>query len=268
MQGRMEGKKALITGAARGIGEAIARLFHREGAIVIISDILENQGRLVADDLGEGAYFCSLNVKNEGEWKILSEKITLDFGGLDVLVNNAGITGFMETTGLHNVEDVDFASWQEVIDVNLNGTMLGCKYGIRWIKRKGGGSIINISSRSGIVGIPGVAAYAASKAAIRNHTKPVALYRAENRYQIRCNSIHPAAVLTPMWDSVLGEGKERDTAILSIEKGIPLGKFGRPQDVAYAALFLALDESPYITGTELHVDGGILAGAEARPERH
>ena len=267
MKGRLESKTALITGAARGIGEAIARLFHREGAIVIITDILEDRGKALAQELGEAAFFCPLNVKNEGEWKIISDKIIIEFGGLDILVNNAGITGFLETPGPHDIENVDFESWNEVIDVNLNGTMLGCKYAIKWMKRKGVGSIINISSRSGIVGIPGAAAYAASKAGIRNHTKSVALHCAEKRYNIRCNSIHPAAIMTPMWNAMLGEGEMRKKIIQSVENGIPLGKFGEPEDVAYAALFLASEESKYITGIELNVDGGILAGAEARPEK-
>lgn len=268
MKGRLKGKIALITGSARGIGEAVARLFHREGAIVIITDILENQGKALAQELGEGAFFCPLNVRYEGEWKIISEKIIIEFGGLDILVNNAGITGFLETPGPHDIENVDYESWNEVMEVNLNGTMLGCKYGIKWMKRKGAGSIINISSRSGIVGIPGAAAYAASKAGIRNHTKSVALHCAEKGYNIRCNSIHPAAIMTPMWDAMLGEGEMRKAIIKSVEYGIPMGKFGEPIDVAYAALFLATEESKYITGIELNVDGGILAGAEARPENY
>jgi NAD(P)-dependent dehydrogenase (short-subunit alcohol dehydrogenase family) len=129
-----------------------------------------------------------------------------------------------------------------------------------------GGSIINISSRSGIVGIPGAVAYASSKAAVHNHTKSVALYCAEKGYDIRCNSIHPAAIMTPMWDAMLGEGEQRAQIIKNVEAGIPLGKFGEPEDVAYAALYLATNESKYVTGTELHIDGGILAGSEARPE--
>jgi 3(or 17)beta-hydroxysteroid dehydrogenase len=267
MAKRLENKIALITGAARGIGESIARIFHREGAILILTDILEERGRFLANELGESAFFCPLNVKNEWEWKIISEKIIIEFGGLDILVNNAGITGFMETSGPHDVEHVDVGSWSEVMSVNLNGTMLGCKYAINWMKRKGGGSIINISSRSGIVGIPGAAAYAASKAAVRNHTKSVALHCAQKGYNIRCNSIHPAAIMTPMWDTMLGEGEIQRQIIKQVEAGIPLGHFGEPSDVAYAALFLASDESKYVTGIELNIDGGILAGAEAQPEK-
>ncbi len=142
--------------------------------------------------------------------------------------------------------------------------MLGCKYAIRLMKKKGG-SIVNISSRSGIVGIPGAVAYAASKAAVRNHTKSVALYCAENKYSIRCNSVHPAAIMTPMWDAMLGQGAERNKMIEDIELGIPLGHFGEPLDIAYGILYLASDESKYITGIELTIDGGILAGSEAKP---
>ncbi|RZS97781.1 NAD(P)-dependent dehydrogenase (short-subunit alcohol dehydrogenase family) [Cecembia calidifontis] len=266
MNKRLENKIALITGAARGIGAAIARKFHQEGAVVIVTDILDTKGKVLVAELGERAYYFHLNVKYEHEWKDMSKIIITEFGGLDVLVNNAGITGFLETNGPHDAEMVDLDSWTEVMAVNLNGSMLGCKYAIDWMKRKGGGSIINISSRSGIVGIPGAAAYAASKAAVRNHTKSVALHCAEKGYHIRCNSIHPAAIMTPMWDVMLGEGEVRDLIIASVEKGIPMGHFGQPEDVAYAALYLASVESKYVTGIELNVDGGILAGAEAKPE--
>ncbi len=189
-----------------------------------------------------------------------------DWERVDVLVNNAGITGFLEVPGPFDPEHADLGSWEEVHRVNLTGVMLGCKYGIALMK-EGGGSIVNISSRSGIVGIPGAAAYASSKAAVRNHTKTVALYCAEQGYGIRCNSLHPAAIMTPMWDAMLGEGEQRARIIREVEAGIPLGKFGEPEDVAYAALYLAADESKYVTGTELHIDGGILAGSEAKPDQ-
>jgi 3(or 17)beta-hydroxysteroid dehydrogenase len=258
---RLENKIALITGASRGIGASIARLFVEEGAKVILTDILDQEGEKLSQELGDSARYTHLNVKNETAWKLVYEKILVDFGGLDILVNNAGITGFLETTGPFDVETVHLDSFREVMEVNLNGTVLGCKYAIPLMKPMGGGSIVNISSRSGLVGIPGAAAYAASKAAVRNHTKSVALYCAEKKYSIRCNSIHPAAILTPMWDAMLGEGESRKKLMAEIENGIPMGKFGEPKDVAYAALFLASDESKYITGIELNVDGGILAGA-------
>jgi 3(or 17)beta-hydroxysteroid dehydrogenase len=181
-------------------------------------------------------------------------------------VNNAGVTGFLETAGPFDAENVDLASWDEVHLVNSTGTMLGCKYAIKLMKERGG-SIVNISSRSGVVGISGAVAYASSKAAVRNHTKSVALYCAENGYRIRCNSIHPAAIMTPMWDAMLGEGEQRDKMVESVEAGIPLGHFGEPLDVAYGALYLASDESKYVTGIELTIDGGILAGSQASPKR-
>ena len=133
--------------------------------------------------------------------------------------------------------------------------------------KENGGSIVNISSRSGMVGISGAVAYAASKAAIRNHTKSVALYCAEKKYNIRCNSIHPAAIMTPMWDPVLGKNEQRKKVIEAIESGIPLGHFGKPNDVAYGALYLASEESGYVTGIELTIDGGILAGSDSSLEK-
>ncbi len=266
--GRLKNKTALITGAARGIGESIARIFHREGARVFLSDIQDEQGIALADELGAGTSYIHLDVKNESEWQLVHEQILLESNGLDILVNNAGITGFLETKGPFDAENPDLESFEEVMRVNLNGTVLGCKYGISLMKRKGSGSIVNISSRSGLVGIPGAAAYAASKAAVRNHTKSVALLCAEKGYNIRCNSIHPAAIMTPMWDAMLGEGEMREKIIKSVEAGIPLGNFGSPEDVAYAALYLASDEAKYVTGIELNVDGGILAGSEANPEKN
>ena len=174
------------------------------------------------------------------------------------------ITGFLETTGPFDAENADLSSWDEVHKVNSTGVMLGCKYAIGLMKENGG-SIVNISSRSGIVGIPGAVAYAASKAAVRNHTKSVALYCADEGYKIRCNSIHPAAIMTPIWDAMLGEGEQRQEIIDVIESGIPLGLFGESADVAYGALYLACEESKYVTGIEWTIDGGVLAGSEAKP---
>lgn len=262
---RLKDRITLITGSARGIGEATALLFHNEGATVIVSDIRDLEGQKLSVSLGDRSEYLHLNVKNESEWQFVSDYILKKYGRLDVLVNNAGITGFLETKGPFDAENADMESWEEVHQVNSNGVMLGCKYAISLMKENGG-SIVNISSRSGLVGIPGAVAYAASKAAVRNHTKSVALYCAEHGYNIRCNSVHPAAIMTPMWDTVLGEGEQREKNIQDIENGIPLGYFGEPVDVAYGILYLACDESKYVTGIELTIDGGILAGAEARPK--
>lgn len=263
---RISKKIALITGSARGIGQATAELFHKEGAFVIVSDIRDDEGREIARKLGEKAEYIHLDVREEDSWKKAFEYIKEKHGLLDFLVNNAGITGFLETAGPWDAENPDLASWDEVHKVNSTGVMLGCKYAIKLMKEKGG-SIVNISSRSGVVGIPGAVAYAASKAAVRNHTKSVALYCAEKGYHIRCNSIHPAAIMTPMWDAMLGEGEQRQKTIEEIEYSIPLGHFGEPLDVAYGILYLASDESKYVTGIELTIDGGLLAGSEAKPEK-
>ncbi|MCG8526331.1 MAG: SDR family oxidoreductase, partial [Opitutales bacterium] len=175
------------------------------------------------------------------------------------------ITGFVETPGPHDPEHLDLDSWHNVHATNLDGVALGCKYAIGLMKQSAAASIVNISSRSGVVGIPAASAYASSKAAVRNHTKSVALYCAQQGYAIRCNSIHPGAILTPMWDTMLGDGEQRDAAIEAIAADVPLGVMGEPNDVAYAALYLASDESKYVTGIELTIDGGILAGSAAAP---
>lgn len=264
---RVKNKVALVTGAARGIGQSIAEVLAAEGATVILSDINDELGQSVANNMGGSAQYIHLDVSLESDWKTVFAYLTEKHGSIDILVNNAGITGFLETSGPHDPENLDMDSWHKVHDVNLHGAVLGCKYGIQNMKKSSQASIVNVSSRSGIVGIPQAAAYASSKAALRNHTKTVALYCAEKSYPIRCNSVHPAAILTPMWDAMLGEGAQRDTAIESIASDIPLQEMGMPEDVAFAALYLASDESRYITGIEINIDGGILAGSAASPSR-
>lgn len=262
---RVNKKVSLITGSAEGIGRAVAEIFHKEGSTVIISDIQKEKGEHLAKKLGGDAHFLYLDVSEENSWKDAYSYIKNKFGKLDILVNNAGTTGFLKVEGPFNPEDISLNSWDYIHKINLTGTMLGCKYAIKLMKHSGG-SIVNISSRSGIVGIPAASAYASSKAGVRNFTKSVALYCAEKKYNIRCNSIHPAAIMTSMWNDMLGEGSQRDMKISQIEKGIPLGSFGLPEDVAYGALYLASNESKYVTGSELNIDGGILAGSEAKPQ--
>lgn len=266
MKDRLKGKVALITGAAQGIGQTCAELFAEEGAFVFLSDINDDLGKRVAQKIGPQAKYLHLDVQDENAWEQALKEIIQEKQHLDILINNAGITGFQEGFGLQDPEHASLESWRKVHAINSDGIFLGCKKAIHWMKLKGG-SIVNISSRSGIVGIPGAAAYASSKAAVRNHTKSVALYCCEKGYHIRCNSLHPAAILTPMWDPMLGTGKEREEKLAEIEKDIPIGRIGLPEDVAYAALFLASDESKYITGAELTIDGGILAGSSASPGR-
>jgi NAD(P)-dependent dehydrogenase (short-subunit alcohol dehydrogenase family) len=188
----------------------------------------------------------------------------MQFGALHICVNNAGITGFENGYVAHDPEHALLEDWRAVHRTNLDGVFLGCKYAIQSMRKSGGaGAIINISSRSGLVGIPGASAYASSKAAIRNHTKSVALYCAEQGLAIRCNSIHPAAILTPMWEPMLGQGPERESRMRDLVRDCPVKRFGRPEEVAALAVMLASDEATYMTGAELNIDGGLLAGSIA-----
>jgi 3(or 17)beta-hydroxysteroid dehydrogenase len=256
---RLKNKTCVVTGAARGIGRAIASRFHDEGATVIVTDISEAIGAATASQIG--CRFEPLDVREESEWARLAGVVPV----ADVVVNNAGVTGFEAGVVLHDPEHASLADWREVHRVNLDGTFLGCRYAIGAMKGAGTGSIINISSRSGLVGIPGAAAYASSKAAIRNHSKTVALYCAQQGWQIRCNSVHPAAILTPMWEPMLGDGPDRDARMQALVADTPLKRFGMPEEVAAIAAMLASDEAAYVTGTELSIDGGLLAGSAASP---
>ncbi|XBQ16192.1 MAG: SDR family oxidoreductase [Oceanicaulis sp.] len=261
--GLLENRTALVTGAGRGIGAAIARAFAAEGAFVFVTDIDLPSAQAVAEGIGGRAEAFTLDVRSEEDWAAAESRVWER--GLDILVNNAGITGFLETPGPHDPEHLDLESWRAVMATNLDGVALGCRSAIRLMKAKGG-SILNLSSRSGVVGIPGAAAYAASKAGVMNHTRTVALYCAQAGYQIRCNALLPAAIRTPMWDAMLGDGPEREAILADVAAGVPMGRFGTAREVADAAVFLASDRSSYMTGTGLHLDGGILAGAEASPK--
>ena len=256
---RLAGKSCLITGAARGIGAAIADAFVTEGAQVIVTDIDDENGKIRADKIG--ADYLHLDVAREADW----QSVARAYPEIDVLVNNAGITGFENGGSVHDPEHATLADWRAVHAVNLDGTFLGCRYAIGAMRARGSGSIVNISSRSGMVGIPGAAAYAASKAAIRNHSKSVALYCAQQGLDIRCNSIHPAAILTPMWEPMLGEGKARTDAMAALVRDTPMQRFGDVTEVAALAVLLASDEARYMTGSELTIDGGLLAGSAASP---
>lgn len=263
--GRLDNKVALVTGAARGIGEAIARAYTEEGARVRLTDIEEGGGEALAAEIGERATFSKLDVREEKDWLEVTSQMIAEFGRLDIVVNNAGITGFEAGIVAHDPENASLEDWRAVHRTNLDGVFLGCKYAIRAMRRSNTGSIINISSRSGLVGIPGAAAYASSKAAVRNHTKSVALWCARNGLAIRCNSIHPAAILTPIWEPLLGTGAEREMRMAAFVKDTPLHRFGTPEEVAAVATLLASDEATYITGSEMNIDGGLLAGSAASP---
>ena len=260
---RLFDKVAIITGAASGIGAAIARGFAAEGARVVITDLNAEKGQALTADIANGAIFLPLDVAREDQWQSVMAEVTTRFGRLDVLVNNAGITGTGSPNVSHDPEHARLEDWQKVIHVNLDSVFLGCKYAIQTMRALGcRGSIINMSSRSGLVGIPKAAAYAASKAAIRNHSKTVALYCAEENLGIRCNSLYPASIRTPMWDAMLhGEDDEKSQL-----EAMPLHRFGRPEEVAAVAILLASDEATYITGSEFNIDGGILAGTATSPK--
>ncbi|MEQ1689142.1 MAG: SDR family oxidoreductase [Sphingopyxis sp.] len=256
---RLNNILCLVTGAARGIGRAIAEHFIAEGATVIVTDCDDEAGTATATAIG--ARYLHLDVGCEADWHSLAATVP----ALDVLVNNAGITGFEDSTGPHDPEHATLDEWHKVHRVNLDGTFMGCRYAIGAMKAAGTGSIINISSRSGMVGIPGAAAYASSKAAIRNHTKSVALYCAQQGWRIRCNAIFPAAILTDMWEVLLGDGPDRNTRMAAMVADTPLKRFGTVDEVAAIAVMLASDEANYVTGSEFSIDGGLLAGSAASP---
>ncbi len=257
---RLENKTCIITGAARGIGEAIVRAYLDEGARVVVTDKDVKSGEALAFSID--AEFFELDIAKEDHWDGLAKA----YPNIDVLVNNAGITGFEGGVVPHDPEHAALADWRAVHRVNTDGTFLGCRYAIKAMREAGSGSIINMSSRSGMVGIPAASAYAASKAAIRNHTKTVALYCAQQGLNIRCNSVHPAAIMTPMWEPMLPPGEQdRKQAMQALVKDIPLRRFGEPSEVAAICVLLASDEASYITGAEFTIDGGILAGSAAAP---
>ncbi len=250
---RLAGKRCVVTGAGDGIGAATARALAEESGDVIVTDHNAAHAASVAQDIG--ACHRQLDVASEQDWS----KLAAEFPAVDVVVNNAGITG-LENGAAHDPEHASLADWQAVHRVNLDGTFLGCRYAIGAMRRNGGGSIINIASRSAMVGVPAASAYAASKAAVRNHTKSVALYAAEHGLNIRCNSIHPGAILTPMWDAMLGDGADRESRMSACVADTPLRRFGTPDEVARIAVMLASDDSAYMTGSEICVDGGLSAG--------
>lgn len=265
MDNKLTSRIAIITGAAQGIGAAIAQRFVQEGCFVYVTDVNDVFGRATVKALGDRACYLDLDVRCEEDWQRVTTHVLKAHGRLDVVVNNASITGFEEGAVQHDPEHASLEDWRAVHRTNLDGVFLGCKYAIRAMRRTGTGSIINISSRSGMVDIPGAAAYASSKAAVRNHTKTVALYCAEQGLKVRCNSIHPAAILTPMWEPMLGADAGREERMAALVRDTPLRRFGMPEEVAAVALLLASDEATYITGSEFNIDGGLLAGSAATP---
>lgn len=245
---RLAGKVAIITGAASGMGAATARRFAREGAKVVIADMLEYEGQKVAEEIGAAARFEKLNVTDEENWAAVVANTAKHFGKLDILVNNAGISGSAEQD-LYSTP-----AWHRIMEVNATGVFLGIKYVIPAMQKNGGGSIVNLSSIAGIIGSVGIhMAYNASKAAVRLMTKSVAVQHGAEK--IRCNSVHPG-IMPPMRTS----GRTADPVVRAERMNvIPMRRPGEVDEVASAILFLASDESSYITGSEIHVDGGAIA---------
>src|SRR5690242_14457952 len=248
---RLAGKVALMSGGARGMGAAEAKMFAREGARVVVGDVLDNEGRAVEAEIaakGGKAAFIRLDVTREADWQAAVALAERTFGKLDVLVNNAGISA------VGRVEDPTLEAWQRVMDVNATGVFLGSKAVIPAMKRAGGGSIVNISSQLGLVGTDNTSPmYPASKGAVRLLTKVTAIQYAKEG--IRANSVHPGPIVTPMT-----EKRRADPATYQLMLSrIPLGRYGEPEEVAYAVLYLASDESAFVTGSELVIDGGWTA---------
>jgi NAD(P)-dependent dehydrogenase (short-subunit alcohol dehydrogenase family) len=254
IDGRLNGKVALITGGASGIGAATARLYAKAGAKIAIADINDNLGRGLADDIGDALYL-HLDTTDEAEWRSVVARTLDRFGTLNVLVNAAGISGRISGTGATpKIEDQDLENWNTVMNVNSTGIFLGMKHVIGAMRAANGGSIINISSIYGIVGSPHNVAYHASKGSVRLSTKAAALqYAAEN---IRVNSVHPGFVTSPMTQFMHDDPQLSGPRLAQT----PLGRFGTPDDIANGCLFLASDESGWMTGAELVIDGGMTAG--------
>jgi cyclopentanol dehydrogenase len=248
---RLAGKVALISGGARGQGATEARLFVREGASVVFGDVLDDQGKKVEAEIrasGGQATYVHLDVTREADWRAAVATAVQAYGKLNVLVNNAGILFRSK------IEDTSEADWDRIMAVNVKGVFLGTKCALPAMRQAGGGSIINISSTAGLVGSPGeTAAYTATKGAVRLFTKATAIQHAKDN--IRCNSVHPGPIVTDMIKDTLEKREAWEQRL----RRLPMGRAGTPEEVAYGVLYLASDESSYMTGSELVIDGGTTA---------
>ena len=251
--GRLEGKTALVTGAASGIGLQTSIRLAEEGALVMMTDINHEEGLQQAEKIGANATFLKLDITEEEEWISVLDETVKGFGRLDILVNSAGMVLIAD------VEQITLEDWRKVHAVNLDGTFLSCKHGVRVMKEFGAGSIINLSSVSGMIGGFNLAAYNSSKGAVRMLTKSVALHCARAGYGIRCNSIHPTFIETPMLESMIRDSPDPEKARQTLVRQVPLRRIGRPDDVANMIVYLASDESTFVTGTEMVIDGGVIA---------
>lgn len=259
MIGRVAGKAALITGAAGGLGQAMARMMAREGAKVALTDLNLDGVQALADEINAAhpgaAVAFAHDVTDEAHWVSVVEQAVAAMGGLSVLVNNAGIGGSLVWAEQDTLEN-----WRKVQAVNLESVMLGCKHALPHLRASGAGSIVNISSVAGLAAAPGMGAYNATKAAVWMYTKTVALEAAKAGWNVRCNSVHPVFIRTPILDPFVAmSGGDEAAAHEKLARGIPLKRIGEPDDVAYCVLYLASDESKFVTGAEFKIDGGMLA---------
>jgi 3(or 17)beta-hydroxysteroid dehydrogenase len=252
--GRVDHKVALISGGASGIGFATAGLLADEGAKVVLTDLDKSRAGAAMAALGQRARFHELDVTREADWIAVTDAVVSEFGRLDILVNCAGVSL------LKDIEATTLDEWRSLMAVNLDGTFLGCKHAIRVMKERGGGSIVNMSSVAGLVGAANLAGYSASKGGVRLLTKSAALHCARKGYNIRCNSVHPSFVETPMLQSMLAGARDPRKLEANYAKAAPLGRLAKPIEVARTILFLASDESAFTTGAEVVVDGGLTAG--------
>jgi len=253
--GRLSGKVAVVTGGALGIGRSTSELFAREGAAVAVTDVLDREGRELADQLakaGAKAAYWHLDVAKENEVRAVMAQVAERFGRLDILVNNAGISGANKPT--HEITE---AEWDALMAVNVKGTFFCTKHAVPFMKRAGGGSIINLSSIYGLVGAADAPPYHASKGAVRLMAKTDALLYAADR--IRVNSVHPGFIWTPMVEHFLAASKDPGGNRRALDGLHPLGHIGEADDVAWGIVYLASDESKFVTGTELVIDGGYTA---------
>jgi 3(or 17)beta-hydroxysteroid dehydrogenase len=259
---RLDGKVAIVTGAASGVGKEDALLFAREGAKVVLSDINESLGTALADQINQtiaadSALFVKHDIASEPEWKDTIALTEERFGGLDILVNNAAILLY------GNIEDTTLDVWQKIQRVNSDGYFLGCHYGLAAMKKRGGGSIVNMSSMAGIGGVSSFCAYSASKGAVAALTRNIAAHCRMNLYNIRCNSVHPDGIKTPMIAGLHSSmPKGAKSAVRMMDGKQMMARFAEPTDIANLVLFLASDESRFINGAEMRIDNGYLMWAD------
>jgi NAD(P)-dependent dehydrogenase (short-subunit alcohol dehydrogenase family) len=258
MTGRLAGKLALVTGAAQGIGAAIAMALARHGAKVMLTDVnaenLEHTAAAISADVGEGRVAsCLLDVTDEGQWIAALDRMKAVFGGLSILVNNAG------SVMVGGVEDLSLDQWRSGTAINVDSVFLGCKHALPMLRASQPASIVNISSIAGLIASHNFANYNATKAAVWLLSKSIALDCARKGDQIRCNSIHPSFIRTPILNDLVPKGTDVDAVMSKLIRQIPAGRLGEAEEVAEAVVFLASDESLFVTASELKIDGGISA---------